>query len=68
MVKKLVILAAVNGGAQRDRDGAKVPINPGLYACLRRTISKRHSRHEQRLRGAARPMLAIPVRQEPGGP
>jgi hypothetical protein len=27
--KKLVILAAVNGGAQQDRDGAKVPL--GIY-------------------------------------
>jgi 3-keto-5-aminohexanoate cleavage enzyme len=26
--KKLVILAAINGGAQQDRDGAKVPITP----------------------------------------
>jgi 3-keto-5-aminohexanoate cleavage enzyme len=26
--KKLVILAAVNGGAQQDRDGARVPITP----------------------------------------
>ena len=26
--KKLVILAAVNGGAQQDRDGAHVPITP----------------------------------------
>ncbi len=32
MGKKLVILAAVNGGAQRDRDGAKVPISPAEIA------------------------------------
>ena len=30
--KKLVILAAVNGGAQQDRDGAKVPITPAEIA------------------------------------
>jgi 3-keto-5-aminohexanoate cleavage enzyme len=30
--KKLVILAAVNGGAQRDRDGAKVPVTPAEIA------------------------------------
>ncbi len=30
--KKLVILAAVNGGAQLDRDGAKVPITPAEIA------------------------------------
>lgn len=32
MAKKLVILAAVNGGAQQDRDGAKVPITPAQIA------------------------------------
>lgn len=32
MKKKLVILAAVNGGAQRDRDGARVPITPAEIA------------------------------------
>ena len=30
--KKLVILAAVNGGAQQDRDGARVPITPAEIA------------------------------------
>ena len=30
--KKLVILAAVNGGAQQDRDGASVPITPAEIA------------------------------------
>lgn len=30
--KKLVILAAVNGGAQQDRDGAHVPITPAEIA------------------------------------
>ena len=30
--KKLVILAALNGGAQQDRDGAKVPITPAELA------------------------------------
>jgi 3-keto-5-aminohexanoate cleavage enzyme len=28
MAKKLMIIAAVNGGAQQDREGAKVPITP----------------------------------------
>ncbi|HXP74128.1 MAG TPA: 3-keto-5-aminohexanoate cleavage protein [Stellaceae bacterium] len=32
MKKKLVILAAVNGGAQQDRDGAHVPITPAQIA------------------------------------
>lgn len=32
MTKKLVILAAVNGGAQRSRDGAQVPITPAEIA------------------------------------
>lgn len=32
MRKKLVILAAVNGGAQQDRDGAHVPITPSEIA------------------------------------
>ncbi len=32
MNKKLVILAAINGGAQRDRDGAHVPISPTQIA------------------------------------
>lgn len=32
MGKKLVILAAVNGGAQQDRDGARVPISPAEIA------------------------------------
>lgn len=30
--KKLVILAAVNGGAQQDRDGAHVPVTPAEIA------------------------------------
>jgi len=32
MGKKLVILAALNGGAQQDRDGAHVPITPAEIA------------------------------------
>ncbi len=32
MKEKLVILAAVNGGAQQDREGAKVPITPAEIA------------------------------------
>ena len=32
MKKKLVILAAVNGGAQQNRDGAEVPISPAEIA------------------------------------
>jgi len=30
--KKLMIIAAVNGGAQQDREGAKVPITPAEIA------------------------------------
>src|SRR5437868_12303563 len=32
MAKKLVILAAVNGGAQQNRDGANVPTTPAEIA------------------------------------
>lgn len=45
--KKLVILAAVNGGAQQDREGAKVPISPeeiaeAAYDCYKAGASVVH--------------------------
>jgi 3-keto-5-aminohexanoate cleavage enzyme len=45
--KKLVILAAVNGGAQQSRDGANVPITPAeiaeaAYACYKAGASVVH--------------------------
>jgi 3-keto-5-aminohexanoate cleavage enzyme len=45
--KKLVILAAVNGGAQQDREGAKVPISPSeiaedAYECYKAGASVVH--------------------------
>ena len=45
--EKLVILAAVNGGAQQDRDGARVPISPAeiaedAYECYKAGASVVH--------------------------
>src|SRR5215213_4002599 len=47
MTKKLVVLAAVNGGAQQSRDGAHVPITPAeiaeaAYECYRAGASVVH--------------------------
>ena len=30
--KKVIVVAAINGGMQRDREGAKVPITPAEIA------------------------------------
>ena len=57
MSKKLVILAAVNGGAQRDRDGAHVPIPPAEIA---------ESAHECWKAGAS--VVHVHARAPDGGP
>ena len=57
VAKKLVILAAVNGGAQMSRDGAEVPVSPAEIA---------EAAHECYRAGAS--VVHIHARAPDGGP